>query len=742
MQLFTYSVPSEMLPQVQPGVRVYVPLGPSRKCTGVVVRLHDEKPQGYRIRSILQVLDAPADGSASQVRPSLLPEQMKLLDWMSDYYLCSKGDAMKAMLPAAMRPESGDKTERFKPHTETYVRLVALPAGDALKRSRKGAEMLEKFLLLAAYDEVPENPVPVSKRALLKAYPSVSALNTLVEKGVLETYQYEVGRLPQFKGHVFEPNTLNALQQKAFNELQEQFQYKQICLLHGVTASGKTEVYIHLIKEQLEAGKQVLFLLPEIALTLHMLQRLQRIFGAEMGVYHSRCSNAVRVETWQKQLSDNPYRLIVGARSAVMLPFRNLGLVIVDEEHEPSYKQEDPAPRYNGRNVAMVLARQYGAKVLLGSATPSIETYNLALTGRYGLAVMDKRYKGIALPEIHLVDTGELRHKKIMKGLFSPLLREKMAQAFEAGEQVILFQNRRGYSSQIECRQCGWIPKCDSCDVSLTYHRRMNMLSCHYCGKTYHLPATCPNCSESTFGNYGFGTERVEEEIQRLFPGIGVLRLDLDTATTTASYEHILQEFQDGQAQVLIGTQMVTKGLDFDRVSVVGIIKADAMLAQPDFRAIERSFQMMSQVAGRAGRKHHQGSVVIQSGNLDNPVFHFVKTSDYVGFYNHELAERMAFGYPPSRRIIEIWLRSSDESQINGAAVFLAQLLRQIFAERVLGPDAPAVARVQMQFLRKVILKIERDTATAPVRQRLLEVRQQVEQQFRQVSIFFDVDPL
>lgn len=674
----------------------------------------------------------------------MLPQQMKLLNWISDYYLCSKGDAMKAMLPAAMRPESGDKAERFKPHTETYLRLRSLPEvnSDVLKRSPKQAEMLDRFLQLAAYDEDPDSPVPVSKRALLTAYPSASALNGLIEKGILETYQYEVGRLPQFKGRIFTPNVLNDQQQRAFESLKQQFQEKQICLLHGVTASGKTEVYIHLIKEQLDAGKQVLFLLPEIALTLHMLQRLQRIFGDEMGVYHSRCSNAVRVETWQKQLGSSPYRLIVGARSAVMLPFQNLGLVIVDEEHEPSYKQEDPAPRYNGRNVAMMLAQQYGARVLLGSATPSVETYNLALTGRYGLAVMDKRYKGIALPEIHLVDTGELRHKKIMKGLFSPLLKEKMAQAFAAGEQVILFQNRRGYAAQIECRQCGWVPKCDSCDVSLTYHRRMNMLSCHYCGKTYRLPTTCPSCGEHTFGNYGFGTERIEEEVQRLFPGINVLRLDLDTATTTANYEQILQDFQDGQAQVLIGTQMVTKGLDFDRVSVVGIVSADAMLAQPDFRAIERSFQMMSQVAGRAGRKHHQGSVVIQAGCLDNPVFHFVRTADYTAFYNHELAERMAFGYPPARRIIEIWMRSSDEQQINQAATMMAQLLRQIFQDRVLGPDAPSVGRVQMHFLRKVMLKVERDAPTTQVREYLLQVRHQVEQQFRQVTVFFDVDPL
>jgi len=736
-QLFTYSVPEELEPLVVPGARLYVPFGRSVRYTAVAVRLTDQAPQGYQVKPILQVLDEQG--------PSLLSGQMRLLFWLSDYYMCAPGDVLKTMLPGALRPEGGDSSERFKPHTETYVRLKVQDAAqtiESLNRYPRQQELIRAYLTLSGSDLDPQSPLPVSKRALLGAGGSPSTFRTLTDKGILETYRYEVGRLPQWDGVTVQPNSLNEEQHNVLLKLKRQFRERHVSLLHGVTASGKTEVYIHLIREELAAGRQVLFLLPEIALTLTMLQRLQRVFGSDMGVYHSRCSQPVRAETWRKQLSDHPYGLMVGARSAVMLPFRNLGLVIVDEEHDTSYKQEEPAPRYSGRDTAIMLASFFGAKVLLGSATPSIESYYLAQTGKYGFASLPHRYYGAALPKIETVDISELRHKKLMRGLLSPRLKELVAQTLARGEQVVLFQNRRGYAPIYQCPACGWVPRCDNCDVSLTYHRQQHRLICHYCGNTYPLPAACPQCGSVSFRPTGFGTEKIQEEVESLFPGTGVLRLDLDTAGTVARYEQIMQDFQDGIAGILIGTQMVTKGLDFDRVSLVGIISADAMLSQPDFRAAEHAFQIMSQVAGRAGRRQSRGTVVIQARGTDHPVYSFVRRHDYVSFYNHELAGRNTFCYPPFSRIIIVYLRSKDPARADEAAFSLAADMRQHFDTRVLGPDAPPVARVQTMHIRNIMLKTERGTAMGDVRRLLLAAADRCMQQFRSVQIYFDVDPL
>lgn len=739
--LFTYSIPDGMSGRILPGMRLCVQFGRSRNYTALAVRTHHSEPSGYKVKPVLALLDET---------PSVTAGQMKLIDWLSDYYMCPKGDVMKAVLPAVLRPSGEGSLHEYRPRMEVCVRL-SFPYDEShlndifesLSRSPKQADMLTVWLDLSGLAENPaDEPKIVTKRALLAHCQSPSALTGLIQKGILENWSYESGRLPEHDGRLFPPNALNAQQSDALEGIRQCFTTKDVCLLHGVTSSGKTEVYIHLMKQYMEQGRQVLFLLPEIALTLHIMRRLQRVFGDDMCVYHSRCTDAGRAAIWKRQLSDNPFRIVVGARSAIFLPFRNLGLVIVDEEHDSSYKQSDPAPRYNGRNTALMLAAFSGAKALLGSATPSIESYYNATAGKYGLVEMTRRYMDLPLPEIEVVDVYELRRKKRMSGLLSPVLENYMRQAFEENRQVILFRNRRGYAPMLRCEACGWIPKCDSCDVSLTWHRNMNRLSCHYCGKMYQVPSVCPECGCRHLSSGGYGTEKVEDEIHRIFPKVVTGRLDLDTATSPLAYNQILQDFQDGVTDVLIGTQMVTKGLDFDRVSVVGILSADSIMGAPDFRSAERAFQMMSQVAGRAGRRFSRGHVVIQTRQADNPVYSMVTGGCYGKFYENEVAEREMFRYPPFSRIVSIYLKSPDAVQLDDSALWLGGQLRAVFGDRVLGPDVPYVSRIHMQYLRKLMLKVETGVSMTPVRDRLLQLRSGFANRYRQVTLYFDADPM
>ena len=536
---------------------------------------------------------------------------------------------------------------------------------------------------------------------------------------------------------------LSEAQTRAKEEIEQQWKEKNVVLLHGVTSSGKTEIYIHLIQEAIDRGLQVLYLLPEIALTVQMTQRLQRVFGSRLGIYHSKYSDAERVEIWRKQLTNESYDIILGARSAVFLPFQKLGLVIVDEEHETSFKQQDPAPRYHARSTAIVLAQMYQAKTLLGTATPSMESYYNAKTGKYGLVTLSTRFKNIQLPEIEVVDTKDLRHRKLMTGPFSPRLLAAMREALADGKQVILFQNRRGFAPVLSCPTCGWTPKCKNCDVSLTYHKRLNLLTCHYCGFTMPVPESCPNCGNPHLSDRGYGTEKIEDLVRAEFPEARVARMDLDTTRTRGAYERLIGEFGEGKTNVLIGTQMISKGLDFDNVAVVGILDADTMLNYPDFRAYEHAFMMMSQVAGRAGRKGKQGLVILQTRSPQLPVIHQVVHNDYTGFYNDLLEERSLFHYPPFSHIIYIFLKHKQEGVAEMASQELGGRLRQLFGDRVLGPDKPAIARVKTLFIRKIVLKLELGIDLRKLHAALYQVRDGITRQpcYKAVQIYFDVDP-
>lgn len=539
-------------------------------------------------------------------------------------------------------------------------------------------------------------------------------------------------------------NPLNPAQEKAFAEIETSFLSKNVTLLHGVTSSGKTEIYIHLINNYLAKGKQVLYLLPEIALTTQITERLHHFFGDRMGVYHSKFTDTQRLDVYKRQASDQPYQLILGVRSSIFLPFQNLGLVIVDEEHEQSYKQQEPAPRYHARNAAIMLAHMFGAKTLLGTATPSFEVYHLSHKGQYGYVQLTQRYRDMQLPTIEIVDTKEAKRKRQMKGVFSPRLIEVMRAALERKEQIILFQNRRGFSSFIECKTCGWVPRCPHCDVTLTLHKKTSTLTCHYCGYTTRIPERCPACEEDKFTDIGTGTEKVEEQIAHLFEGITTLRMDLDTATTRTQFERIISDFSEHKADILIGTQMVTKGLDFDHVSVVGILDADTMLNLPDFRSYERTFQTLSQVAGRAGRNNTAGHVILQTRSAESDIIRQITQGDYWQMFYTQMTERQLFHYPPFRRLIYVYLRHKDDELLEHLASDMAERLRQIFGERVLGPDRPPIARLHSLYIRKIMLKIERQTSTEKVRKNLIAIQQQMLSLpvAKNLNIYYDVDPL
>jgi len=733
--MFTYSIPAHMQENMKVGMRVRVPFGKSKTYIAIVAHLHNERPSGYQVKDILELIDQ---------QPVLLPQQLKQWQWISNYYMSPIGEVYKAALPGGMKAEDG-----YKARTELYITLAPPFQSEqgrhiALEMLRKAQRQLE---VMHVYLEMTANGEEVTRESLLNSsHNTLATINALIKRGILVTYEREVARL----NHGGEPHPehikqLNEAQQDAFNQIQFQFLKKQVVLLHGVTSSGKTEIYIHLIQQALERKQQVLYLVPEIALTVQMMNRLRKVFGNQLGIYHSKYSDAERVEIWQKQLSDNPYDIILGARSAVFLPFQRLGLVIVDEEHETSYKQQDPMPRYHARDVAIMMAAPIReARVLLGTATPSMESYYNTQTGKYGLVELKQRYQGIELPEIQIVDTKALQHRKLMNGPFSPILLSRVREALEHGEQAILFQNRRGYSPMVECRQCGWVPRCQHCDVSLTLHRNTNELVCHYCGATYSIPTSCPSCESKELQARGFGTEKIEDAILAIFPEARVARMDLDTTRSRNAYERIIDDFAAGRTNILIGTQMISKGLDFDRVSVVGILNADTMLNYPDFRAYEHAFMMMAQVSGRAGRKGKRGLVILQTKQPDLPLIHQVVRNDYVSFYNSQVLERREFHYPPFYRLINIYLRHKDNDLVETAANVLGNRLRQWFGIRLLGPDRPSIAKVKQQNIRKLVLKLENGIDIKKVREYLLLAQSQLlaDRRYTSIQMYFDADPV
>ena len=735
--VFTYSVPQSLEGQVIRGVRVLVPLGRNKTYVGIISEVHDKKPEGYQTKVILQVLDSS---------PILLDAQLHLWQWIADYYMAPIGEVFKAAFPAGLKAEDG-----YRPRTETYIELSQKFRNEAsihvalnmLQRASKQLTAFIDYLALSGWDK--NEPQEITRDELLNQGHSLPTLTALVKRGLLQTYEREVGRLNLGGEPCFEKiKPLSQVQQDAFNKIQFSFLKKNVTLLHGVTSSGKTEIYIHLIRQTLEQKKQVLYLLPEIALTVQMMERLQRVFGNRLGIYHSKYSDAERVEIWQKQLSTHPYDVILGARSAVFLPFQDLGLVIVDEEHETSYKQQDPMPRYHARSAAIMLAQMFGAKTLLGTATPSLETYHNAKTGKFGIVELFQRYQGIELPEIQIVDIKDLQHRKMMNGPFSPILLSKVREALERGEQVILFQNRRGYAPVVECKQCGWVPHCQHCDVSLTFHRHLNQLSCHYCGYTYQVPTECPNCGCIHLQTRGYGTEKIEAEVHDIFPEARIARMDLDTTRSRQAYERIIGDFSSGRTNLLIGTQMISKGLDFDKVSVVGILNADSMLNYPDFRAYEHAFMMMSQVGGRAGRRGKRGLVILQTKSPDLPLIQQVVHNDYAAFYRLLIAERQQFKYPPFYRLIYVFLKHRDDRTVETASIEMVSRLRQWFGARALGPDKPSVSKVKSLSIRKLVLKFEPGINMSEVRKYLALAQQQMlqDKRYSSLQIYFDVDPL
>ena len=794
---YTYSVPDELADKIKAGCRIVVPFGSKKYYTAIVTKVHQTAPEAYETKDIMEVLDES---------PVLLRRQYDFWQWLADYYLCTLGDVYKAALPSGMKLESetlvvlnpefealqplpekeqrildllGNDSEQcitqlekssgiknllpvikallekeailvkeelkrsYKPRVESRVRLSAAMQTeeavhrqfDALARAPKQLALLMKYIELSGWTGEKKELKEVSRKTLLDSAGVTNAvLNGLIGKGVFEIYSFEIGRLSAEQVSVSPLNPLSSAQQQAYNEILTHFHQKNVCLLHGVTASGKTEIYIHLIQQAIQAGKQVLYLLPEIALTTQITERLKRVFGNRLGIYHSKFPDAERVEIWRKQLTDDDYDVILGVRSSVFLPFRRLGLVIVDEEHENTYKQQDPAPRYHARNAAIVLASMFGAKTLLGTATPCIETYYNAVHGKYGWVQLTERHQNVLLPHIEVVDIKELARKKRMTAQFSPLLLQKIREALEQKEQVILFQNRRGFAPMIECRTCGWIPKCKNCDVSLTYHKGLNQLTCHYCGYTYEVPKSCPACGGVELINRGFGTEKIEDDIKLIFP---------DARTRTA-YERIIADFEDGKTDILIGTQMVSKGLDFDRVSVVGILNADSMMNYPDFRSYERAFQLMAQVAGRAGRKNKQGLVVLQTKSPDLPLIAQVVSNDYGGLFQSQIEERNLFKYPPFYRLIYVYLKHRKEEVLDQAADLMAGYLRNGLGSRVLGPDRPPVSRIQTLFIKKIVVKIEQQASMSKVREYLQQVQRAIveDERFRSLLVYYDVDPM
>ena len=806
---YTYRVPFEMNDLLGEGKRVIVPFGKSKYYTAIIRRIHTEIPKKYTAKYIEGVLDD---------EPIVTPNQFKLWDWISDYYMADIGDVMNASLPSnfklasetkiSLHPEyerdettlsdneflileslqvqdeltikevaeivkiktvqplikrliekriaivSEELNTKYSPKYTTFIEIDASIKTDDqlsdllndLEQSKKNEKQVNALLRVVERTSWRNGvQIPILKKSIITEDISESALNTLAKKGILSIYSAEISRLKDGSDEAQEIKALSTAQENAFNEIESHFKEKNNVLLHGVTSSGKTEIYVKLIQDQIEQSKQVLFLLPEIALTTQLISRLKKYFGSLVGVYHSRFNQNERIEIWNKVLYNDPdqFRIILGARSSVFLPFQNLGLIIVDEEHENSFKQYDPAPRYNARDTALMMSNLYGAKVLLGSATPSIESYYNATEGRYGLVELNERFGGVQMPEILCADLEKETKQKTMKSHFSSFLMNEMETAFENGEQVILFQNRRGYNPVWSCEMCGWTPQCKNCDVSLTYHKSSNALKCHYCGYFVSPPSSCGGCGSRKLQMLGFGTEKIEDELSIYFPKIEIKRMDLDTTRAKNAYQNIISDFENREIDVLIGTQMVTKGLDFDNVGLVGILSADQMLNFPDFRAFERSFQLMSQVAGRAGRKAKRGKVIVQAFDPSHWIIQKVMQHDFKGMYTQEIIERRNFHYPPFFRIIVLRMKHRKKDTLEFGANVLAKELEKVFKDRVLGPETPPIGRVRNFYLMNIRLKFERDASPSKVKS---IIRTKIDSflsdhDFRSIRVDIDVDP-
>ena len=805
---FTYRIPEAMTDSVKVGYRVIVQFGAKKYYTGIVSSISHIAPEGFEVKDIVSIIDT---------HPIVKHPQLKLWQWISDYYLCALGDVYKAAVPAGLKIESetivelnsdfelsnehqlnereliiyqlldhegklspseiekktGFKNcidilnrmltmgaiiisekliERYRSKKETYVKIVAKQESEDIHRlfeAVKGAKKQETMLLalieMSGFSRKDSELIEVSRAQLLERTGLTTAIvSALAKKGIIEIYQKEINRF-KFNGVVTNKlPILSETQSIALDEIHKSFTDHDITLLHGVTSSGKTEIYIHLISYILQRGDQALFLVPEIALTTQLTRRLQKVFGDRVLIYHSRFSDNERVDIWKKLLNGSEPCVIIGARSSLFLPFSRLGIVIVDEEHESSYKQYDPAPRYNARDIATVLASMHGAKTLLGSATPSIETYHKAKIGKYGFVELLQRYENVTLPKIEVVDMTTSRKRYLTKGSFATNTIAASKEALEKGNQVIIFHNRRGFAPLARCKQCAWTPKCEHCDVSLTYHRFQHQLVCHYCGASYPLPNVCPSCKEPAVEILGYGTERVEDEVANLFPDHRILRMDLDTTRNKDGYENIIDDFSNHKADILVGTQMVTKGLDFGDVSMVAILNADSIINFPDFRSTERAFNMLEQVSGRAGRRTEQGAVIVQTSNPTHPVINFLKNHDYVGFFNHEIEERKLFNYPPFTRVIYIYLKHRDNNNLSEISTIYASKLRELFGNRVFGPEEPMISRIQSLYIRKIMLKIEINASMKKVKQILRDTYEQMHQlpRMKGMIVYYDVDPM
>ena len=803
---FTYSIPEEYESQLRIGFRVLVQFGRKKFYTGIVSIIHGNKPE-FEVKPIISVLDTyPIIKhpqlqfwewisryylcSVGDVYKAGVPAGIKLesetyvkanRDFIDiDNSMSEREKVVYALLyekekltPAEISKATGYKSveatimkmiereavivseriiDNYRPKTIIYVGMNANHGEDEkvkgffdlVSRAKKREAMLLAYLDMSRWMSKSE-PIEVTKEALLKRADCTSLIfNKMVELGIFYQYTKEVNRFGVDENAPLIPsNPLSEVQQKAYREIHAAFKEKDIALLHGVTSSGKTEIYTHLIQNALDNGKQVLYLVPEIALTTQLTQRLQKVFGTKLLIYHSKFSDNERVDIWKRVLTDNSPYVVIGVRSSVFLPFGNLGLVIVDEEHETSYKQQDPAPRYNARDAALVLATMHGAKTLLGSATPSITTYYHATTGKYALIELKTRHEGIQMPEVRTIDTTRARKRKEMQGLFSNELIAQIKEALGRGEQAILFQNRRGYAPVIRCKECAWTPKCENCDVTLTYHKRQNALVCHYCGYTIPLPNMCPVCRQPALEIVGYGTERIEDDVEKAFPDAKISRMDLDTTRSKVSYETIIDNFSQGKTQILVGTQMVTKGLDFEGVSIVGILNADTMINFPDFRSHERAFNMLEQVSGRAGRKHKQGIVYIQTTEPEHSIINHVKAHDYNAYYTEELEEREHFNYPPFTRIINIFIKHRDDNILTDIAVAYSNVLRQVFGKRVMGPETPGINRIQQMYIRQITLKMETSASMQKVKDILRTIYENslADPRMKSAIIYYDVDP-
>ena len=808
-KLLTYAVPDEYKNNILPGVRVVVQVGQKKMYSAIVYNIHKSKPESdYIIKEIFSVLDT---------NPIVNQFQLKFWKWISNYYMCSLGEVMKAALPLSLKMESETKvsvssidnlsfdpssiekqiicnleqkeqsiadlsiklnrkniypiikslldkgvlnvrediTNTYRPKTLSFVRLSpfinnneALEAAvETLKRAPKQCIILEEYIHIASPISY-KAPLEISKKELLRiSNSSAAALKACIDKNIFEVFEKQISRIDNGVIASKEISLLSDVQQKAYNEIRDGFNEYDTMLLYGVTSSGKTEIYIKLIDQYLQQGKQILYLLPEIALTTQIIHRLTSVFGSKVGIYHSQFNHRERVELYEKLLKSPPGNgfVILGVRSSIFLPYSNLGLIIVDEEHENTYKQYDPAPRYHARDATIVLAQLHNAKTLLGTATPAIETYYNAVNKKYGLVLLTERYRNIELPTIEIIDMARARKRKQVHIHFSTVLLDNIQEALEQGEQVILFQNRRGFSPFIMCQTCGYTPRCEYCDVSLTYHKYNNQLVCHYCGYTISMKHYCPQCNSGDMQTMGFGTEKIEEDLRLLIPEARIERLDLDSTRKRNAYERILHDFEEQEINILVGTQMLTKGLDFDNVSLVGILNADNMLNFPDFRAYERSFQLMAQVGGRAGRKNKRGKVLIQTSDVNNPIIRYVQHYNYLEMYQSQLEERKAFNYPPFCRLLVITLKHSNKTVVAEAANALAHTLKAIFGNRLAGPETPLINRVQNKYLQNFRLKLKRDKTSQNAKPLLTECFNQlihVKKEYYNLQIIVDVDPM